>query len=135
MSNGTTAVSEHEEVSNANFKQLLENNADVKQLIDNNPYLKQQIETLDAESERAREIARLHQSLDILNAFTVTSLRTTNPAKLQTRIGDVVDILEVAIVQLKEKKRLWGSDDPLPEGECREPTPYRCGNGCAPYPC
>lgn len=135
MSDGTTAAAEQHEAGNANLKELLESNADVKQLIDNDPYLKQQLETLDAESERARQIARLHQSLDILNALTVTGLRTTDAAKLQTRVDDLVHILDVAVKGLIVKKRLWASDDPPEEGGCREPTPYRCGDGCAPYPC
>lgn len=125
--------------SNLNFKQLLENNADVKQLIENNAYLKKQIETLDAEGERARQIARLHQSLDTLTALTVKCLRTTDPAMLQSRVGNAVDVLDDAIKDLKGKILFWEPDDIPHEGQCNpgcyEPVPYCCNGGCYAYPC
>ena len=124
--------------SDLNFTQLIHQYPDIEQLIASNTELQEQIGALDATAGRTKQIARLHQYSDTLTAITVTALRTTDPVELQRRVGEVVDIFEVALGQLNLKKASWAADDPPPIGQCnppcQEPTPYCSTNGCSAYP-
>lgn len=135
MDAATTAKSSYE-----NFKQLVHQYPDIEQLIAKNADLQTQIDTLDAQCEKQKQVFLLHRSLDTLNALAVWVLRSKGADELARNVKNAAAIIDVAVHDLNETVKGIAMEDPLQgSGTCNpacvEPAPYCCDNACRNYLC